>query len=391
MTASFPRRRQTKSTFAMLASSVIFGCAAALSAVADERAGQPPLNLAKEGYFYVGGTQIARDQGMIHVDQMFVEYQVPAGHLHRYPLVMVHGGSSTGAVYAGTPDDREGWREFFVRAGYTVYVVDAPTAGRSAYDAATDGPLEQAPPGARERMFTKPEQFGLWPQARLHNQFPGTGLPGDPIYDQSAEASVPSVANQQRLDEINRDALAALLDRIGAAAILTHSRSGPYGWLLADARPGLVKGIIAVEPNGPAFRNQPSQAAQAPPSATDRAWGISYARLTFDPPAADASELGPQQALPEAPDLVGCWQMSGPRRKLVNLIGVPVLIVTSEASYHAQYDQCTSEFLTSAGVSNEHVRLETRGIHGNGHLMMSEKNNLQIAALIEHWLSAHVK
>jgi pimeloyl-ACP methyl ester carboxylesterase len=391
MTMSFQRRRQTTPALAMLASCAILACATALSRVADERAGQAPLILAKEGYFYVGGTEIPRDQGMIHVDQMFVEYQVPAGRVHRYPLVMVHGGSNTGAVYAGTPDDREGWREYFVRAGYTVYVVDAPTAGRSAYDPATDGPLEQAPPGARERMFTRPEQFGLWPQARLHNQFPGSGLPGDPIYEQSAEASVPSVANQQRLDEINRDALAALLDRIGPAVILTHSRSGPYGWLLADARPGLVKGIIAIEPNGPAFRNQPSQVAQAPPSATDRAWGISYARLTFDPPTADPSDLGPQQAPPEAPDLIGCWQMGGPRRKLVNLIGVPVLIVTSEAGYHAQYDQCTSEFLTAAGVRNEHVRLETRGIHGNGHLMMSEKNNLEIAALIEHWLAAHVK
>ncbi len=388
---SFHRRAQTIPALAMLMCCAIFGCATALSALADERAGQAPLILAKEGYFYVGGALLPRDQGMIHVDQMFVEYQVPAGRVHRYPLVMVHGGSSTGAVYAGTPDDREGWREFFVRAGYTVYVVDAPTAGRSAYDPATDGPLEQAPPGARERMFTRPEQFGLWPQARLHNQFPGTGLPGDPVYEQSAEASVPSVANQQRLDEINRDALAALLDRIGPAVILTHSRSGPYGWLLADARPGLVKGIIAIEPNGPAFRNQPSQAGQAPPSATDRAWGISYARLTFDPTAADPADLGPQQVPPEAPDLIGCWQMSGPRRKLVNLIGVPVLIVTSEAGYHAQYDQCTSEFLTAAGVRNEHLRLETHGIHGNGHLMMSEKNNLEIAALIEHWLAAHVK
>jgi len=388
MTGTIQRLRVSKAAaVAMCCICALLGSAGAPRA--DERTGQPPLLLAKEGHFYVGGVQVARGQGTVHVDQMYVEYQVPAHSVYRYPLVLVHGGGATGAVYEGTPDDREGWREFFVRAGYTVYVVDTPTGGRSAYDPGVDGVLDQAPPGARERMFTKPEQFLLWPQARLHNQFPGTGLPGDPAYEQSSEASILLIGNQRHLDEINRDALAALLDRIGPAMILTHSRSGSYGWLVADARPGLVKGIIAIEPHGPPFKNPPSQAGQAPPSSGDRVWGITYAPLTFDPPAADAAALAPQQALPEASELTGCWQMSGPKRKLTHLVGVPILIVTSEASYHAQYDHCTSEFLSVAGVANEHLRLETRGIHGNGHLMMSEKNNLEIARVIDRWISQH--
>jgi pimeloyl-ACP methyl ester carboxylesterase len=370
----------------------------ALTSAADEhsasvqgRAGEPPLVLAKEGEFFVGGRVVARGSGTLHVDQMYVEYQVPAHRTHRYPLVLVHGGSGTGAVYDGTPDDREGWREFFVRAGYTVYVVDSPTAGRSAYDAATDGPTERAPAGSQERMFTKPEKFRLWPQAHLHDQFPGTGLPGDPAYEQAVEESVPAITDQRRMDEINQAALAALLDRIGPAILLTHSRSGPYGWLTADARPRLVKAIVAVEPNGPPFKNATSTAAQAPPSATDREWGIAYAPLTFDPPARGMADLAPHQLPPQAPDLLGCWQVSGAPRRLVHLARVPVLIVTSEAGYHAQYDQCTAEFLTAAGVRNEHLRLETRGIQGNGHLMMWEKNNLEIASLIDRWLSQHVR
>jgi len=391
MSINAPCRRPSASVLAMIATFVTVGFGDAPGSAADERADQPPLVLAKEGDFYVGGTEVARGPGTLHLDQMYVEYQVPAHRKHSYPLILVHGGGGTGAAYDGTPDDREGWREFFVRAGYAVYVVDTPTAGRSAYDPTTDGPLERAPPGAAERVFTRPEKFRLWPQARLHHQFPGTGLPGDPIYEQAAEASVPFISDQRRMDEINRAALAALLDRIGPAIILTHSRSGPFGWLAADARPALVKGIVAVEPNGPPFKNPASTASQAPPSAQDRGWGITYAPLTFDPPAPRPADLAPQQAPPEAPDLLGCWHMSGPRRKLVHLVGVPVLIVTSEASYHAQYDQCTSEFLTSAGVRNAFTRLGTRGIHGNGHLMMWEKNNLAIAALIDHWLSAHVK
>jgi hypothetical protein len=150
-----------------------------------------------------------------------------------------------------------------------------------------------------------------------------------------------------------------------------------------------VKAIVAIEPHGPPFQNPPSQAGQAPPSSGERVWGITYAPLTFDPPVVDAADLAPHQAQPQSPDLLGCWQMSGPKRQLMHLVGVPILIVTSEASYHAQYDQCTSEFLTAAGVRNEHLRLETRGIHGNGHLMMSEKNNLEIASVIDRWIRAH--
>jgi pimeloyl-ACP methyl ester carboxylesterase len=375
---------------APIAVAITASCVLTAVARGDERAGQRPLVLAKEGYFYVGGTRLRRGPGTVHIDQMFVEYQIPAERKHPFPLVLVHGGGATGATYDGTPDDREGWREFFVRAGYAVYVVDTPTAGRSPYDPTSDGALVRAPLGAAERMFTRPELFRLWPQAALHDRFPGTGLPGDPVYEQATEASVPFIGDQQRTDKINQDALAALLDRIGPAIILTHSRSGPYGWLAADARPHRVKGIIAVEPNGPPFKDSTAIASQAPPSAGGRGWGITYAPLTFEPPAAEPADLAPKQSAPKAAHLLGCWHMSGPQRRLVHLIGVQILILTSEASYHAQYDQCTSEFLTRTGVRNEFIRLESRGIHGNGHVMMWEKNNLQIAELIDHWIGSHV-
>ena len=55
--------------------------------------------------------------------------------------------------------------------------------------------------------------------------------------------------------ELNRDALIALLDKIGPAILLTHSQSGAFGWPVADARPNLVKALVAVEPNGPPVHN----------------------------------------------------------------------------------------------------------------------------------------
>lgn len=62
------------------------------------------------------------------------------------------------------------------------------------------------------------------------------------------------------------------------------------------------------------------------------------------------------------------------------------MILTSEASFRATYDHCTSKFLTQAGVPNTHLRLESLGIQGNGHMMMLEKNNLEIAGVISKLL-----
>jgi hypothetical protein len=66
-------------------------------------------------------------------------------------------------------------------------------------------------------------------------------------------------------------------------------------------------------------------------------------------------------------------------------------VVTTESSYHAVFDHCTSKFLTQAGVRNTFVRLEDQGIRGNGHMVMLEKNNLQVAALLQKWIAANIK
>ena len=65
-------------------------------------------------------------------------------------------------------------------------------------------------------------------------------------------------------------------------------------------------------------------------------------------------------------DLVRCYRQSEPARKLANLVNIPILIVSGEASFHATWDHCTSKYLTEAGVANQHVRLEDHGIHGPG-------------------------
>ncbi|MDB5882125.1 MAG: hypothetical protein JWP43_2003, partial [Ramlibacter sp.] len=62
-----------------------------------------------------------------------------------------------------------------------------------------------------------------------------------------------------------------------------------------------------------------------------------------------------------------------------------------EASYHAVYDHCTAKYLQQAGVRTDYIRLKDTGMHGNGHMVMLEKNNLEIAHVIDQWVVTHVK
>jgi pimeloyl-ACP methyl ester carboxylesterase len=227
----------------------------------------------------------------------------------------------------------------------------------------------------------------LWPQAHLHTQWPGKGEPGDPVFDQFYASQVPSIENFTLQQTLNRDAILALLEKIGPAILLTHSQSGAFGWGVADARVDLVKAILAVEPNGPPFFNVDNvpapewfRDAGVQAGVQARPWGVTAVPLTWDPPVAAASDLAIQrQEKPDGADLARRWEQKSPARRLPRLQRIPILILTAEASYHAPYDHCTVKYLEQAGVHPTWIRLADIGIHGNGHMMMLEKNNREIA------------
>lgn len=363
---------------------------------AQARAAKPagPLVIAKQGYFFVGGQYTTTKDGQIMVGQMYVQYQIPMQRKHRYPIVMWHGGGQTGTNFLGTPDGRTGWADYFVRQGYAVYVVDQPGRARSGYFTEAYGATRRPNAAAMSARFTAPAIPKLYPQASLHTQWPGGGAAGDPVFDQFFASQVEDIASVTMIEDLNRNAGVALLDRIGPSILLTHSQSGPFGWALADTRPKLVKGVVAIEPNGPPFYENN---VIGPPDwfkdgNLSRAWGIARLPLAYEPPAEEPKDLGmTRQAAADAPNLVRCWLQDAPARQLVNLQGIPILIVVSEASYHAPYDHCTSKYLTQAGVKNSFVRLSETGIRGNGHMMMLEMNNLQIAALLRGWIEKNVR
>jgi pimeloyl-ACP methyl ester carboxylesterase len=201
---------------------------------------------------------------------------------------------------------------------------------------------------------------------------------------------VPSIENFTLQQTLNSDAILALLEKIGPVILLTHSQSGAFGWPVADARIDLVKAILAVEPNGPPFFNVenvpgPEWYRDAPVQA--RPWGITAVHLTYDPMVSAASELViVREEKPDGADLARCWEQKSPARQLPRLQQVPILILTSEASYHAPYDHCTVKYLEQAGVHPTWIKLGDIGIRGNGHMMMLEKNNQAIAQVMAEWL-----
>jgi pimeloyl-ACP methyl ester carboxylesterase len=351
-----------------------------------------PLQIADQGCFYAGGRYVEGANGRSLLGQMFVQYQVPAKRRYPHPVVMIHGGGQTAVNFISTPDGRRGWADYFLASGYAVYLADQPARGRSGYFDGY-GVSAHRDAGTVAGRFSAPETKKLWPQATLHTQWPGAGREGDPAFDQFYASQVASMTDIAALEAMMRDAGAALLDRIGPAILLTHSQGGPFGWTIADARPMLVKGILSIEPNGaPVYE----QKFKGPPDwfedeSITRPWGITRGPLAFEPPAKEASDLKfERQAKTDGPGLVRCWLQADAPRKLAHLAGIPILIVTAEASYHAPYDHCTSLFLKQAGVEHDFVRLADVGIRGNGHMMMLEKNNLQIAQFLREWVEKKI-
>ena len=348
------------------------------------------IALADQSYFYVGASYVEVDGRKLSRNGMYVEKFVPAVETGKPPVVMFHGAGQTGTNYTGTPDGRRGWVHDFLREGFTVYVVDQPERGRSGH-ALNGRVLTEYDVSHIETYFTAPEISGLWPQAKRHTQWPGIGQAGDPVFDQFYAAQVDFLSDRTASELLNQQAGVELLKQIGPAILLTHSQSGPMGWLIADALQSHVKAILALEPNGPPFfdvqytgsnpwyRHKQQERA--------RPYGITRAPLTFDPPLAENESLPfePQQAATDETLIAGYLQTE-PARQLPNLKNIPIMIMVAEASYHAPYDHLTSAFLTQAGIEHDLVYLADEGFEGNGHMVMLEANNHQVADYIIGWL-----
>jgi len=354
-------------------------------------------NIGRQGHFYVGGKWVGEPGKETMDGAMYVDVWVPKDIRHPYPVVFVTGGGGQGPYsLMQTPDGRPGWAYDFVNQGYTVYMMDYPATGRSAYVPSVDGTVTPPRSGplmeevwSGGRPAATPQSS--WPQAKKYTQWPSDGpnkgKMGDPVFDYFAKTELQSVANPNNA-QIITDTVVQLLDLIGQPVVLmVNSGVASSGWVIADARPKLVRGILAAEPVAPPIEN-----AERGSTGPGRLWGVTSLPIHYDPPVKDPSELRPvREEKADGPDLIPCWIQQEPAHKLVNLQGIPVLEISGEASYHRPYSHCVAKWLNQAGVKATYVRLEDVGLPGNGHQMMSEKNSAGISKFFMDWLEKNVR
>lgn len=301
------------------------------------------LTLRGQGHFFVGvDTSSPAENGAVSVkNQMYVGFQLPAEKKHPYPLLLIHSGGGQSAYWFSTPDGRDGWRDYFLADGFDVYWADLPGFGRS--------PTSLSYGELRESGTTQIISFLAnsrhWPGDPKNHTDPTilSMLAGSP--------PGPSVGS----DIAARD-LSELLDEIGPAILLTHSAGALAGWWAADLNPDKVAGIIAIEPG--------------PSNVTSR---IRHG-LTFNPPLAE--DFKPVKDDDDC-DLQGSDQPS----RLKHFAKIPVRIVGSEMGLVAGLP-CAIKTFQEAGVKAEYTYLPDLGFFGNGHFMMVEKNNGELAQII---------
>ncbi len=332
---------------------ILIGAALGVVALTPAAADEGDIVLRGMGSFHVGGRiaevsgkpvrEIVRmpggpsskldPNGEFMVEQMYVQYFLPKHRKGKLPLLMWHGGGLTGVTYESTPDGREGWLNLFIRKGWDVYVSDAVERGRAGFaspDVWSGEPifLNYADPFERFRIGDGEGSWSSDPAKR--RVLPGNQFPVE-AYDNYMKQTVPRWLST---DDAVIAAYTALVDKVCPCVLLLHSQGGAFGLKVAEARPDKVKGVVAVE-------------------------------------AASAGTIAKAPLLKSTPILMmfGDYVDQHPR--------------------WAAYKKIDLEYaaaVRAAGGSVDVVNLPDIGIKGNSHMLMQDKNNAEIAEVVQKWL-----
>lgn len=294
--------------------------------------GQP----VKEVKFTANGVPLKVDpNGSYAVEQMYVQYFLPAEPKGAVPLLLWHGGGLSGVTYETTPDGREGWLNDFLRKGWPVYNSDAVERGRSGW-AATTPPVWQGDPV----LVTAANAFerfriggpGSWSEdASQRKALPGNQFPAESI----AQFSKQFVPRWITTDEPTLKAYLELVDKVCPCVLLVHSQAGKFGFQAAQARPDKIRALVAVEP-------------------------------------AEVGDIAQVAALRKVPTMMvyGDYIEQDLRWPKIRANGAKF-----------------AEAVRAAGGSVDEVDLPKVGIKGNSHMVMMDKNNLEVSARINAWLT----
>ncbi|MER1968029.1 alpha/beta fold hydrolase [Castellaniella sp. GW247-6E4] len=274
--------------------------------------------------------------------QMYASYYQQTNPQFSLPLLLWHGGGLTGVCWEDTPDGRPGWLDHFLRAGFDIVVSDAFERGRASCPA-----YPQMLPEAPEyrslnaiwhhfRLGPKGSYPGAHHGAAIREKaYPNQQFPVESL-EQFAKQFVPrwTDTDQQAIQAYGR-----LLEKMGPSVIVGHSQGAYYALVCAQKYPELVRTVIAIEP-------------PAVPS-----------KIKISP---DTSQ-----------NYLFLW-------------GDYIHGVTNHWERYLLASKKYSEALQSMGHGAEFIELPDRGILGNSHMSIMDKNSDQIAELIRSWLMKRV-
>jgi pimeloyl-ACP methyl ester carboxylesterase len=330
--------------------------AAALGIGAPVGAQEAPLTVSKQGSFFVGGrTKTLSPGNDITVDQMYVQYQVPASKDSQAQpaVVLIHGCCLSAKSWEQTPDGRMGWNEYFVRKGYPTYLVDQVTRARSGFDPSVFQQVRSgaAPPADLPNILVIGHQ-AAWTSFRFGPSF------GEAYPDEQFPVDYADEFFKQMIPDLNLmlgpysgpnptfDNLAALADQVGGAILVGHSESGFFPENAALVDPRSIKGMVTIEPGGSCTTANPLTVP-----------------LT--------------------------------QEQINSLARIPTLILYGDhlsGGFLRSYADCHDTYLPqiiAAGGDITFVSLPDMGIVGNSHMMMLDKNNLEVADVVIDWIAKH--
>ena len=319
-----------------------------------------PLVIAKQGSFFVGGEKKALPPpppggrggapggGEITINQMYVQYQVPPNGDRHIPVVMVHGCCLSSKTWETTPDGRMGWDEYFVRRDRPVYLADQVSRARSGFDASAINAVKSgsAPTSHLPTVLQASNQIA-WTVFRFGPEygkaFPDGQFPveaADELYKQM----IPDFNSILPNPNPSWTNMAALAVQLNGAILMGHSESGFFPQQAALIDPKGIRGLISIEM-----------------------------------PCADlnAEQIG---KLAKIPNLI----MFGDH--LGDVKGGPANWADSFATCERYVAK-----IKAAGGDAEMMYLPKMGIRGNSHMLMQDRNNLQLADMVLAWIDKHVE
>jgi len=330
-------------------------------ALKDVQTPNTPLVLKAQGSFFVGGEKADQTEvelgnlgpaGRIAVNQMYVRFMVPQDGAGNVPVIMVHGAALTGKSWETTPDGRMGWDEYFVRKRHPVYVPDQVGRGRSGFNQAVFNNVRAGKAAVTDQpaLFRFSDEV-VWPNFRFGATpgapFPDSQFPVSAV-DELAKQGVPDVSRLLPTPFPTFKALSDLATQLNGAVVMGHSQSGPFPLETALLNPAATKALVLVEPG------------RCPDTYTDEQVKV-LATIPI------LVVFGDHRDIPTGISIRPSWQLS--------FEGCQALIGRVKA----------------AGGDAQMLNPSDRGIRGNSHMIMQDKNNLQIADLILQWLDGKVK